>query len=84
MTVQRIHSVADNDLSLSKPLRTTLRSLYAASVALYRAYARKKRLYRSYRLLDGLPENIRKDIGWPNINDRFAEAERRNKRTMRH
>ncbi len=84
MTVQRIHSIADNDLSLSQPLRTYLRSLYAATKVFYQAYTRKKQLYRSYRLMDGLPENIRKDIGWPNINDRFAEIERRHKHVLRH
>ncbi|ASV85703.1 hypothetical protein CES85_1469 [Ochrobactrum quorumnocens] len=42
-----------------------------AIVQLYATWAYQRRITRSRRALEALPEHILHDIGWPNVDDRL-------------
>ena len=41
------------------------------------AWLRQRRVKRSLRVLESLPEQILHDIGWPTLNDRLPDAPNR-------
>ncbi|WP_343314648.1 hypothetical protein AAIB41_05630 [Brucella sp. BE17] len=76
MAFQRIDTISAGNVSVARPIIARFRALYGTTIRLYRAYVSQQSLYRSRRILNSLPENIQQDIGWPNINDRFAKRQR--------
>ncbi|PWL17687.1 hypothetical protein DKP76_07890 [Falsochrobactrum shanghaiense] len=73
------------DLSLvhtASPLHSVTDRLKGAGVFVaqsYKAWAHRRRVAGSLRILEALPEHILHDIGWPNIDDRLAGPERKRK-----
>lgn len=61
------------------PLRSA-NWLHRARVSIARgraAWIRQRRVKRSLRVLESLPEQVLHDIGWPNLSDRLPDAPNR-------
>lgn len=56
--------------------RAWVQSIHTIASDLIDAWRFNRRIRRSRRMLEALPENILHDIGWPNIDDRLPGINR--------
>lgn len=57
-------------------IQSWLQARIRSVVAFHTEWSYQRRLKKSRKMLESLPEHILQDIGWPNMNDRLPVSRR--------